>query len=280
MAGLPDIRISDQDREAAASQGPQELLALAGEAARAAGQLLRERFEAGGRLGVSSKSTPTDLVSEADLASQKLIRTMISGERPDDGFLGEEEGAHSVGTSGLQWVVDPLDGTINYVYGIPLWCVSVAVRDATGTLAGVIECPLAGETFTAIRGGGPPLRNGAEIVAATPRADTLAQALVATGFAYDARWRAGQAEALPGLIGAARDIRRCGAAAIDLAWTAAGRFDAFFERTLNPWDVAAGVLLCECAGLEVHELAERPGLPGGILVAPRAFADELLELVG
>src|SRR6202034_1283747 len=137
---------------------PSQLLALASEAAHAAGEHLRERFAAGGKLGVSSKSTPTDLVSEADLASQKTIRELISKARPEDGFLGEEEGADSAGTSGLQWVVDPLDGTINFVYAIPVWCVSVAVRDGEGSLAGVIHCPLNGARFSGIRGWAPPLR--------------------------------------------------------------------------------------------------------------------------
>jgi myo-inositol-1(or 4)-monophosphatase len=261
------------------SAEPRQLLALASQAAKAAGELLRERFEAGGRLGVSSKSTPTDLVSEADLASQKAIRELILVRRAEDGFLGEEEGADSAGTSGLQWVVDPLDGTINFVFGIPLWCVSVAVRDDAGMLVGVIDAPMQGETFTAIRGG-VALRNGEPLVASKPRAELLSEALVATGFAYDAAVRAAQAEVIRGMLSSVRDIRRCGAAALDLAWTAAGRFDAFFERTVKPWDTAAGALLCECAGLEVHELPERPGLPEGILVAPAALAAPLLELVG
>ena len=258
----------------------QQLLAIASEAAQAAGALLSERFEAGGKLGVSSKSTPTDLVSEADLASQRAIRELISARRPDDSFLAEEEGADTAGTTGLQWVVDPLDGTINFVFGIPLWCVSIAVRDADATLAGVIHCPLVGETFTAVRGDDAPQLNGEAIVPAKRRAESLAQALVATGFAYDAAVRANQAEVVRELIGSIRDIRRCGAAALDLAWTAAGRFDAFFERTVKVWDTAAGALLCECAGLEVHELPDRPGLPAGILAATPELAGQLLELIG
>jgi myo-inositol-1(or 4)-monophosphatase len=128
---------------------PNELLELAIEAACAAGVLLAERFKAGGEHDVSSKSTPTDLVSEADVASQRAIRELIGARRPEDGFLAEEEGTDSAGSSSLQWVVDPLDGTINFLFGIPLWCVSVAVRDAHGTLAGVVHDPLAGETFNA-----------------------------------------------------------------------------------------------------------------------------------
>jgi len=222
---------------------PTQLLALASEAARVGGELLRERFEAGGKLGVSSKSTPTDLVSEADLASQRAIRELLWAARPDDGFLGEEEGADSV-------------------------------------VAGVIHVPMAGETFTALRGGGPPLLNGSEIVGGKPRAERLDEALVATGFAYDSRVRSAQAEVIEGMLASVRDIRRCGAAALDLAWTAAGRFDAFFERTVREWDTAAGALLCECAGLEIHELPERPGLPAGLLAAPPSFAGALLSLVG
>ena len=264
----------------AAAADPQELLALASEAARRAGALLCERFADGARLGVASKSTPTDLVSEADLASQRAIRELLSAMRPDDGFLGEEEGADSAGTSGLQWVVDPLDGTVNFVFGVPLWCVSVAVREGQRTLAGAIYAPMQDELFTAARDGGPPLCNGAGILAAKPRAERLDEALIATGFAYDTAVRGAQAGVVRGVLTAARDIRRCGAAALDLAWTAAGRFDAFFERTVMAWDTAAGALLCECAGLEVHTLAQRPGLPGGILAAPPAFAAELLALVG
>jgi myo-inositol-1(or 4)-monophosphatase len=128
-----------------------ELLALASEAALDAGALLRERFEAGPEHDVTAKSTPTDLVSEADLVSQHAIRKLIGERRPHDSFLAEEGGTDLAGSSGLQWVVDPLDGTINFLFGIPHWCVSIAVKDDHGTLAGVIHDPLAQETFTAVR---------------------------------------------------------------------------------------------------------------------------------
>jgi myo-inositol-1(or 4)-monophosphatase len=262
----------------ASPHDPDDLLALAEQAARAAGVELRGRFEAGGVRGVESKSSPTDLVSEADVSSQRAIRELIRAWRPDDGFLAEEEGANVAGSSGLRWVVDPLDGTINFLFGIPFWCVSVAVQDADGTLAGVVHDPLRDETFRALRGAGV-LHNGAAPEPSRPRATVLAQALVGTGFAYDAAVRSVQAQALGGLIARVRDIRRCGAAALDLSWTAIGRFDAYFERTVKPWDIAAGALLCACAGLEVHELPERPGLPGGILAAPPELARELLALV-
>jgi myo-inositol-1(or 4)-monophosphatase len=251
-----------------------DLLALASEAALAAGDLLLARFQAGPEREISAKSTPTDLVSEADLASQRAIRELIGARRPDDGFLGEEDGADVAGSSGLQWVVDPLDGTINFLFGIPQWCVSVAVKDAQGAVAGVIYDPVAGETFSAARGE-QPARNGIAM-APSNRDGSLAQALVSTGFAYDARVRAAQGEVFARLITKVRDVRRFGSAALDLAWTAAGRYDAFFERSLKQWDIAAGVLLCECAGLAVHELAARDELPWGLLVAAPSLVPALL----
>jgi len=258
-------------------EDPEALLALAVAAARGAGALLRERYEAGPERSVHAKSTPTDLVSEADLAAERSIHDVLEAARPHDGFLGEESGEGSAGDSGLRWVVDPLDGTINYLFSIPQWCVSVAVQDEQGTLAGAIFDPLRDELHTALRGGAPML-NGRPVSAS--RRDRLEEAMVATGFAYDASVRSRQADVLTRLLPRVRDVRRLGSAALDLAWTAAGRYDAYFERTTKPWDVAAGALLCACAGLEVLDLDEHPGLPGGILAAPAALAGPLLELVG
>jgi myo-inositol-1(or 4)-monophosphatase len=255
-----------------------ELLALAVNAAHEAGDLLRERFEAGPESEVSTKSTPTDLVSEADLASQRTIHSLISADRPHDGFLAEEEGADTPGSSGLQWVVDPLDGTINFLFAIPEWCVSIAVRDAEGTLAGVIYNPVASLTFTAVRGERPQ-KDGRPIASDTHRVP-LGEALIATGFGYDATLRAAQGEVIARVLPKVRDIRRFGSAALDLAWTAAGRYQAFFERGINHWDVAAGVLLCESAGLQIHELPAHGGLPRGVLVAPAGLAEQMLALVG
>jgi myo-inositol-1(or 4)-monophosphatase len=283
-----------------------ELLEVAVEAARMAGGLLLERAKAGGEREVSSKSTPTDLVSEADLAAERAIRTLLAERRPGDGFVGEEGGS-TEGTSGLDWIVDPLDGTVNFLFGIPQWCVSVAVRDGAGTLAGAVYDPNRGELFTATRdgeaqllGGGGPVDDdsgalaagaagsvsrpgsgdaGATVLRGTRRAQ-LATAMVATGLAYDARVRAAQAKVLARAIPQVRDIRRFGSAALDLCWTAAGRFDAYFERTVKPWDIAAGALVCERAGLRVLDLPEHEALPYGILAAPEAIAGQLLELVG
>lgn len=254
------------------------LLALAVQVAREAGELLLERFQRGGEPALASKSTPTDLVSEADLASERLIRARLAAARPRDGFLGEEGGGED-GSSGLTWVVDPLDGTVNFLFGLPQWCVSVAVRDERGVLAGAVFDPGRGELFCATREG-PALLNGEVLPAPVERCEDLSKALVATGFAYDASVRAAQAEVLARLLPRVRDIRRFGSAALDLAWTAAGRYDAYFERTVKPWDIAAGVLVCERAGLVVRELGEREGLPWGVMAASPRIVDELGELIG
>ena len=263
-----------------------ELLEVAVEAARCAGALLAERVRRGAEREVSAKSTPTDLVSEADLASERAIRELLAARRPDDGFLGEE-GDHVEGTSGLSWVVDPLDGTVNFLFGLPQWCVSVAVRDARETvIAGAIHDPSRQQLFSAARGARATLAGPEGTIelgdahAVRSRGGDLASAMVATGFAYDARVRAAQAQVLARVLPRVRDIRRFGSAALDLAWTAAGRYDAYFERTVKPWDIAAGVLLCEAVGLRVVELPEREDLPWGILVAPPALCEPLLELVG
>jgi myo-inositol-1(or 4)-monophosphatase len=250
-----------------------DLLAVAVEAARAAAAVLVERYEAaGGPTGLQTKSTPTDLVSAADLEAERAIREVLARRRPDDGILGEEEGGDVAGTSGLRWVVDPLDGTVNYLFGLPQWCVSVACEGR----AGAILDPVRGELFEVVAG--RSATHDGRPVAASSRMD-LSTALVATGFAYDAGVRERQAEVVARVLPRVADIRRMGSAALDLAWTAAGRFDAFYERGVSAWDIAAGTMLCATAGLEVRELAPRDGLPGGVLVAPAALAGELFELV-
>jgi myo-inositol-1(or 4)-monophosphatase len=260
-----------------------DLLTLASDAAQMAGALLLERFRGGRESTITSKSTPTDLVSEADLASERAIRELLARERPDDGFLGEE-GGESPGTSGLRWVVDPLDGTINYLFGIPQWCVSIAVEDRHGSLAGAIFDPNREELFLAARDAEPQFRGPAtagesRVLTAPPR-NELSSAMLATGLAYDARVRAAQAQILARVIPCVRDIRRFGSAALDLAWTALGRYDAYFERTVKPWDIAAGTLICATAGLQVLDLPVHANLPWGILAAPAELCEELLELVG
>jgi myo-inositol-1(or 4)-monophosphatase len=254
----------------------EQLLAVAHEAARAGAAELSSRYGTRVR-DVRAKSGPTDLVSEADLASERAIREVLAVRRPQDTVIGEEGGAVR-GDGSLRWVVDPLDGTINFLYEIPVFAVSVACEDDDGGLVGVVIDPVRDECFAATRSAAGATLNGEAIEG--PTCDELAMAMVATGFGYDAEIRAHQAEVAARVIPAARDIRRMGAAAIDLCWTACGRFDAFYERGLNAWDMAAGALVCQRAGVEVRELAPTAEQPSGVLAAPPGLIAALFELVG
>jgi myo-inositol-1(or 4)-monophosphatase len=241
---------------------------IAVEVARAAGALLLERF--GTERALDTKSSPTDLVSEADLLAERTIRDLLAQRAPDDASLGEE-GADTPGTSGRRWIVDPLDGTINFLYGIPQWAVSVACEG----VAGAVFDPNRDELFVAADGRAE--LNGEALEAS--RCDDLSRALVGTGFGYEAHVRRAQAEIVARVLPQVRDIRRAGSAALDLAWAAAGRLDAFYEFGVKPWDIAAGTLLCSAAGLEVRELQASAALPAGVLVAPPALVEPLLALV-
>lgn len=252
-----------------------ELLDVARAAARAAAPGLLERFGARAA-GVQAKSSPTDMVSEADVEAERTIRAVLAERRPDDGILGEE-GDDTQGTTGLRWIVDPLDGTTNFLYGNPQWCISVACEDR----AGVVLDPVRGEEFAAVAGSSPTLDGSPlESRAGAGGAGGLAHALVATGFGYEAGVRARQAQILTRLLPRVRDVRRAGAAALDLAWVAAGRVDAYFEFGVQAWDIAAGSVICRAAGLDVRILPARDGLPQGLLVAPPALAGPLAELLG
>ncbi|MFY1679187.1 MULTISPECIES: inositol monophosphatase family protein [unclassified Streptomyces] len=225
-----------------------ELLGVAREAAERAGELLRDGRPAD--LGVAAtKSSPVDVVTEMDIAAEKLIAALIAERRPDDGMLGEE-GASVSGSSGIRWVVDPLDGTVNYLYGSPSWAVSVAVEQDGETVVGVVACPPRGETYQAVRGVGAWMTDalGDSRPLACRPSPTLDQALVATGFNYVAAVRRHQASVAAGLIPSVRDIRRGGSAALDLCDVAAGRLDGYYERGLRPWDLAAGDLVAREAG--------------------------------
>ncbi|OEJ24620.1 inositol monophosphatase [Streptomyces agglomeratus] len=220
-----------------------ELLELAVEAARRAGALLRDGRPAD--LGVAAtKSSPIDIVTEMDIAAEKLITGFLAEHRPEDGVLGEE-GASSEGTSGVRWVIDPLDGTVNYLYGLPTWAVSVAAERGGETVVGVVEAPMRGETYQAVLGGGAYADGKALAVRPSPPLD---QALVSTGFNYVTAVRSHQADVAQRLIPRLRDIRRSGSAAVDLCDVAAGRLDGYYERGLRPWDWAAGCLIAREAG--------------------------------
>ncbi|HET8978970.1 MAG TPA: inositol monophosphatase family protein [Solirubrobacteraceae bacterium] len=250
-----------------------ELLTVAHAAAEAAAAELRPRF-GHHQEGIRAKSGPTDLVSEADIAAEAAIRRVLGERRPADAILGEEGGAS--GNGARRWVIDPLDGTINFLFGVPQFAVSVACEDADGALVGVVLDPVREETFAATRSGEPTL-NGAGIHASTQ--DDLSTSLVATGFGYDADVRARQAEVLTRLLPQVRDIRRAGAAALDLAWCACGRYDAYYERGVKPWDICAGGLIARRAGLAVRELEAGEAGPKGVVAAPPGLLDELLGLV-
>jgi myo-inositol-1(or 4)-monophosphatase len=212
------------------------------------------------------------MVSAADRDAEALIHSILREARPEDGLLAEE-GGHAPAESGRRWVVDPLDGTTNFLYGFPQWAVSVALEDAEGGLVGVVFDPVRGEMFSAERGAGARL-NGSPLRMAAP-AD-LASALLATGFGYDAERRSKQARVLAGVLPRVRDIRRAGAAALDLCWLAAGRVDAYYERGLNAWDWAAARLIVSEAGGRVADL---DGDPHGLAAAHPSLLPSLLDLV-
>lgn len=251
-----------------------DLLAVARDAAEAAAAELRQRFGERAR-GVRSKSTPTDLVSDADLAAESAIRSVLAARRPGDSILAEEGGESGGGER--RWIVDPLDGTINYLFGIPAFAVSIACEDASGAVVGVVLDPCRDECFSGTRSG-PPMLNG-DPFEPGHRAESLAVAMVATGFGYDAKIRARQADVLTRVLPRVRDIRRVGAAALDLCWCAYGRFDAYYERGLNAWDVAAGGLIASRAGLEVRDLAATDDEPAGTVAAPGPLIDDLVALI-
>lgn len=228
----------------------EELLDLAEHTAREAGALARRHRESAVGV-VATKSSATDVVTAADTAVEGLVRSRIVAARPDDAILGEE-GSHRAGTSGLTWVVDPIDGTVNYLHGIARYATSIAVEDAEGPVVAAVHAPATGETFTARRGHGSWL-DGRPI--RPTEATELATALVGTGFGYRADRRARQGEVVAAVLPRIADIRRAGAASLDLCDVACGRLDAYFEQGLQPWDLAAGRLVVTEAGGLVSGLA-------------------------
>jgi myo-inositol-1(or 4)-monophosphatase len=246
-----------------------ELLEIALEAAGKAGRLLA----GAGRTEVAAvKSSPTDVVTEMDRAAEALIKETIHAARPDDAILAEESGA-SAGETRVRWVVDPLDGTVNYLYGLADWAVSIAAEVDGTVVVGVVEVPRHGETFIAVRGEGAWLLTGAARAdLRCPAGPELSQALVATGFGYLAGRRRVQGEVVAALLPRIRDIRRGGSAAVDLCHVAAGRVDGYYERGLNPWDFAAGALIARQAGAVAGGLEESgPGTSMTIAAGSRLY---------
>lgn len=262
---MPDTPLADLRRLA------EELAVEAGRSALDG----RRRLGVGQPVAHDTKSSPTDPVTEFDRAAEALIVRALRIRRPDDAIVGEE-GANHPGTSGLEWHVDPIDGTANFVYDLPAWCTSVAVVDADGPLAGAVYVPVTDELFSAHRGGGAS-RNGAPIRCST--VGGLAHAMVATGFSYVATRREHQAARLALLIPRIRDVRRLGSAAIDLCLVACGRVDAYYEEYLNSWDLAAGVLIAAEAGAVTSDLTGGLAGPGSTVAAAPGVHRALLDAI-
>lgn len=246
------------------------LAPLAWQAGTQAGALLQDGRPT--RLDVMTKSTPTDVVTQMDRRSEQLIVDLITAQRPQDAILGEEGGERS-GTSGVRWVVDPLDATVNYLYRLPLWGVSVAAEVDGQAEVGVVIAPDLQEGYLAVRGAGSWRIRGTTIDAnRVSDCGELAQALVATGFGYSPQQRAKQAHVVQALLPEVRDIRRTGCAVVDFCWLASGRMDGYYERGLNAWDMAAGALIAAEAGAVV---TGTDGSQPTMVAAPAAIADVL-----
>lgn len=228
-----------------------------------------------GDLAVDTKSSGTDMVTEMDRWNETQIHAAISAARPDDGFLGEEGGLRP-GSSDVVWVVDPIDGTTNYLYDVPGFSISIAAQVAGHMTVGVVADPVRREVFSAVRGQGAH-RNG-EPISANPAQD-LATALIGTGFGYQAERRVEQATALQHIIGEVRDIRRIGGAALDLCSVACGRLDGYYERGLAPWDVAAGGVIASEAGAVLHPAGHISDVPDVTICAGWGIVDSLTDLV-
>jgi myo-inositol-1(or 4)-monophosphatase len=260
-----------------------ELLAVALAAAAAAVELIHDRRPAS--LRISDKSSATDHVTEMDIASEQLIRRTIAARRPHDRVVGEEGQPDAVApgaTTDVVWWVDPIDGTTNYVYDHPGYNVSIAAQIDDRTVAAVVADPTHGRTYRATLGGGAWC-DDRRLMLATPAIESpstlLANALVATGFSYSSERRARQGQVVAGLLPRIRDIRRMGAAALDLCSVASGRVDAYFEVGLAMWDLAAGELIATEAGARVGPIAGGPGLPDSVLAAHPARFDVLQEVL-
>ena len=258
---------------------PAELLALAVATAREAAELVA-RGRATAAEHVDVKSSPVDVVTAVDKASEELIVGRLLGARPEDGVLGEE-GAAREGSSGVRWVVDPIDGTVNFLYDLPGYAVSIAAEVDGAVVAGAVLNVATGELFTATAGGGAyldaPGRGRVRLAGSRPA--SLEQTLVATGFGYRVEQRRAQGAVVAALLPQVRDIRRYGSAALDLCAAAAGRVDAYYELDLNPWDHAAGALVAAEAGVTVTGLPGRPFAEPMAIAAAPSIAGNFVDLI-
>ena len=283
----------------ATTNPPSELLELAVAVAVQAGRMLATGRPPGRPQVVGTKSSPTDVVTEMDRVSERLIIDRIGEARPGDAFLSEERGAVrpatpsagrvQAGGAVVRWIIDPIDGTVNYLYGLPDWAVSIAAELSGRVVAGVVYVPPRGELFTAVLGGGAWLQrqsaegspSGSQSARPVRCASgvALSEALVATGFGYEVARRVVQGEVVAGLLPRVRDIRRGGSAAVDLCSVAAGRVDAYYERGINYWDRAAGGLIATEAGAQVAGLRGEPAGPDLTMAAGPGLFAELHDLL-
>ena len=252
----------------------EHLRALAETLAREAGDMALAGRKSGD-VTASTKSSPTDMVTQFDQASEHMITAGLRTHRPDDGIIGEE-GAEQAGTSGLTWHIDPIDGTSNFFFDIPMWAVSIGVADELGPLAGAVYAPALGEMFSASRGHGATL-NGRPI--SVRRNDRLTDAMLCTGFSYRVHERPANAQRVARMITQVRDIRRFGAAAIDLCFVACGRLDAYFEEHLHSWDLVAGQIIATEAGAIVTDYSGAPVRPAQVLASQPTIHAQLVQMI-
>lgn len=253
---------------------PAELTRLAVSLAHRAGVLALQRRAAG--FAVSTKSSATDVVTDADRAVESMLRAELAQHRPGDAILGEEEGADGRYDAAVRWLIDPIDGTVNFLLGLPQWAVSVAAQLDGVTVSGCVFNPVSGEQFSATRGHGAFLGDRR---LTGPRAVPLAEAVLATGFGYDAELRERQGQVLAAIIGRVGNLRRLGSAALDLCFLAAGRIDLYFEGPLGEWDYGAGLLIAQEAGAVTTGLYGRAPGPALVAAGHRDNADAFFALL-
>lgn len=251
-----------------------ELRAVAVTLARQAGDMaLHGRRN--GPVTANTKSSSIDMVTEFDKASEQLITRGLAERRPDDGIVGEE-GADVSSTSGIVWHIDPIDGTTNFFFDVPLWAVSIGAVDELGPVAGAVYIPALAEMFSAARGHGATMNNTP--LRARENLD-ISDALIATGFSYDITQRPHHTRRVANMLNHVRDIRRMGAAAIDLCFVAAGRLDAYFEENLNSWDLVAGQIIATEAGAIVSNFEGGPVRPQQVLASSSALHQSMVKLI-